>query len=143
MSTEGDRARTLLTYANYAKVAGALHVSRAAVADWAKGMSVTPYRLHQLEQLLRPDLQTQKEAAPPWAERLEDKLDQVVANQSAVTDEAVRQLLAALASPGRVADVESIAAELRRVPPPSGEAPPDSPDTEDRDTEAPANRESA
>ena len=70
MASEGDRAIALLRYANYQKVGRALHVSRSAVADWAKGKSVTPYRLHQLEQLLRPDLQIEESAPPDWAERL-------------------------------------------------------------------------
>lgn len=70
MPSDGDRARALLAYANYAKVGVALRVSRATVADWAKGQSVTPYRLNQLEQLLRPDLQTKEAAPPQWVERL-------------------------------------------------------------------------
>jgi transcriptional regulator with XRE-family HTH domain len=70
VSQEGDRARTLLAYANYAKVAEALLVSRASVAGWAKGRNVTPYRLRQLEQLLRPDLQIEEAAPPTWVERL-------------------------------------------------------------------------
>ena len=85
VTSDGDRAKTLLTYANYAKVAGALLVSRAAVADWAKGRSVTPYRLRQLEQLLRPDLDT--EIPPPgWAAALGDEIAQkVVERLSGVT----------------------------------------------------------
>lgn len=70
MPSDAERARSLLAYANYAKVAAALLVSRATVADWAKGRSVTPYRLRQLEQLLRPDLQVEKDAPPEWVERM-------------------------------------------------------------------------
>lgn len=44
----------LLQYANLAKVASALNVSRQSVADWARGKNVTPFRLRQVEDLLRP-----------------------------------------------------------------------------------------
>jgi transcriptional regulator with XRE-family HTH domain len=66
----------MLRYANYAKVADALQVSRAAVADWAKGRSVTPYRVNQLEQLLRPDLDIEKRP-PGWAEGLVADVDAI------------------------------------------------------------------
>lgn len=72
--TDGERAQALLTYANYAKVGEALRVSRASVAEWAKGRSVTPYRLRQLEQLLRPDIETEEARPPQWAAGLEARL---------------------------------------------------------------------
>lgn len=59
----------LLTYANYAKVGKALNVSRNAVRQWARGKDVTPYRVRQVRDLLRPS--TQQDTAPPeWARRL-------------------------------------------------------------------------
>ncbi len=85
----------------------------------------------------------QQETAPPWAERLEQKIDLVVSNQGVVADEALRKLVSVLAPPGRVADVESIAAELRRKPPRSGAAPDDPLDTEDRGTSQPTGQGSA
>ena len=78
MASEGERAKALLTYANYAKVAAALQVSRVSVAEWAKGKSVTPYRLRQLEQLLRPDLQVAKEPQPEWAGAMEARLTDAI-----------------------------------------------------------------
>lgn len=87
---------------------------------------------------------TQEEAAEPvWVRRLETKLDLVVSNQGIVADAALKRLVSVLAPAGRVEDVESLAAELRRVPPPSGEAPPDSPSKEGRGTGARGGRESA
>ena len=74
MASDSDRARALLTYANYAKVATALQVSRTAVAEWAKGRSVNPFRLRQLEQLLRPDLQIEEAPQPTWAGAMEQRL---------------------------------------------------------------------
>lgn len=52
--TEAERMGELLQYANLAKVASALNVSRQSVADWARGKNVTPFRLRQVEDLLRP-----------------------------------------------------------------------------------------
>lgn len=45
---------SLLTYANLAKVGQALGVSRNAVSNWSRGQDVTPYRLQQVRNLLRP-----------------------------------------------------------------------------------------
>lgn len=44
----------LLRYANRTKVAAALKVSPQTTNQWAKGRDVTPFRLHQVEDLLRP-----------------------------------------------------------------------------------------
>jgi len=52
--TDVQRMAELLQYANLAKVASALNVSRQSVADWARGRNVTPFRLRQIEDLLRP-----------------------------------------------------------------------------------------
>ena len=84
---------------------------------------------------------TQKE--PPWVGRLEGKLDQLSEQRAEVVDDAIKRLVASLAPPERVADVEALAAELRRVPPPSGEEPPETPASEDRDTSEPAGQGSA
>lgn len=93
MPSDSDRARALLAYANYAKVANALLVSRAAVAEWAKGRSVTPYRLRQLEQLLRPDLQTQKDAPPEWAGRIEGLVRAIAAATPGVQLDEVEETI--------------------------------------------------
>jgi transcriptional regulator with XRE-family HTH domain len=89
----------LLRYARYVRVAEALGVSRNVVSQWAKGRSVTPYRLQQVRELLTGQ---HKEAAPPdWAERLERKLDVLVATAGVdpvdVQDEAEAQRLIAAA----------------------------------------------
>lgn len=58
----------LLRYANYSRVAKALNVSKNAVSEWAHGRDVSPYRVRQVRDLLRPP---QPEPQPPeWAERL-------------------------------------------------------------------------
>ena len=93
MPSDAERAVAMLRYANYAKVAEALLVSRASVADWAKGKSVTPYRVRQLEQLLRPDLQAQQERPPAWAEGLEGRIaDEVLTRLAAPDSPLVAQL---------------------------------------------------
>lgn len=66
--TDTERMVDLLTYANRAKVADALRVSRASVSRWAKGKDVTPYRVRQVEQLLRPERPAA--GVPTWAVRL-------------------------------------------------------------------------
>ena len=120
MPSDADRARSLLAYANYAKVAGALLVSRATVADWAKGKSVTPYRLRQLEQLLRPDLDIAKAPPPDWARALQETVDSIharqdtiMARQGAVADTATQKVIEALADPERLAWVERAVAAIR------------------------------
>lgn len=102
--TDAERARTLLTYTNYQKVADALHVSRAAVADWAKGRSVTPYRVRQLEQLLRPDLQLEETAPPEWARRLQAEMVLQVAG-----------LIRAVAPTERLSAIDVMARQLQDV----------------------------
>lgn len=72
--SDAERAVALLRYANYAKVAAALDVSRATVAEWAKGRGVNPLRARQLEQLLRPDIQATDEDYPRWAGALLDTI---------------------------------------------------------------------
>lgn len=52
--TDAEEMQQLLTYANLAKVAAALRVSRNAVSQWARGNDVTPYRVRQVRDLLRP-----------------------------------------------------------------------------------------
>ena len=52
--TYEERMKGLLAYANLAKVAAAIGVSRQTVAHWARGLDVNPRRLHQVEDLLRP-----------------------------------------------------------------------------------------
>jgi len=95
---DAERMRELLRYANYAKVAAAIGVTRAAVAEWAKGRDVSPYRLHQVEELLTPG---QHESAPAWAEALADR--------------AVDRILSGVLAPGQVQDVLAVIAELERV----------------------------
>ena len=58
----------LLRYANRTKVAAALGVSPQSTSQWAKGRDVTPFRLRQVEDLLRP--QRAGEADPTNGELL-------------------------------------------------------------------------
>ena len=106
--SDAERAVAMLRYANYAKVAEALLVSRASVADWAKGKSVTPYRVRQLEQLLRPDLQAQQESPPAWAEGL--------------VDDAIARTVRLLGGPEYPAALELLRERLEGIPPPPHEA---------------------
>lgn len=91
--SDAAEMQDLLAYASYAKVGKALGVSRNAVSLWARGKDVTPYRLNQVRQLLRPE----EIAAPPaWAERL---LAGVVALETkAGVSDAERDRAAALAA---------------------------------------------
>lgn len=102
--TDAERMRELLRYANYAKVAGALGVSRTSVAAWAKGRDVSPFRLRQVEGLLLPE--REEAPTPEWAQGLRED---VAAIRSGVESEAIG--LAALR-----AVLESIGA---RLPPPA------------------------
>ena len=66
--SDSEEMIDLLRYASDRKVAVALGVKRQSVWAWARGKHVTPYRVRQVRDLLRP---TQREAAPPqWVERV-------------------------------------------------------------------------
>jgi hypothetical protein len=106
--TDAERAVSLLTYASHTKVANALQVSKTTVGKWAKGR-VTPYRLNQLEQLLRPDLEMQKAAPPGWAERLLESLF-VWEKRAEVTDAELAEAEA------RVAAFLAVTRQRRRSP---------------------------
>lgn len=80
---DSDEMRDLLAYAAYNKVAAALTVSRNTVSLWAKGRNVTPYRLRQVRDLLRPE--TVKEPQPEWAGAMEQRLTEtILANREIV-----------------------------------------------------------
>lgn len=86
----------LLRYASQSKVAAALGVSKTTTGQWARGRDVTPYRLRQVRDLLRPP-----EAEPPapvWVERVLASL-MVREDRDGVTDEelAAAQIRAAAA----------------------------------------------
>jgi transcriptional regulator with XRE-family HTH domain len=83
----------LLAFANYSKVAEAIGVKRAAVANWAAGRHVTPGRLEQVRALYG----TTKEAPrPDWAEGLEDRIaDRLEARLSLEVPERVVERVAA------------------------------------------------
>ena len=71
-----DEMQKLLAYANFSKVAEAVGVKRAAVANWAAGRHVTPARLEQVRALYGLPVTSggqQKEAAP-IGERLDELL---------------------------------------------------------------------
>lgn len=78
-----DEMQRLLAYANFSKVAEAVGVKRAAVANWAAGRHVTPARLEQVRALyglpVTPEDTTEKE--PPWVGRLQATVDSILANQ--------------------------------------------------------------
>jgi len=60
--SDADEMQNLLTYANYKKVGDALGVTKTTVSNWAHGINVSPHRLLQVRDLLRPE--TAREAAP-------------------------------------------------------------------------------
>jgi hypothetical protein len=60
--TDAEEMVDLMRYASQAKVAAALGVSRTTTGHWAKGRDVTPYRVRQVRDLLRPE--TARDAAP-------------------------------------------------------------------------------
>lgn len=67
--TDAEEMIDLMRYASQVKVAAALGVTKTTTGQWAKGRDVTPYRVRQVRDLLRPP--TAQETAPPgWAERL-------------------------------------------------------------------------
>jgi transcriptional regulator with XRE-family HTH domain len=66
--SDADEMVELLRYASRAKVATALGVSRTTTGQWARGKDVTPYRLRQVRDLLRPP--EPEPPAPAWVERL-------------------------------------------------------------------------
>jgi hypothetical protein len=78
--SDAGEMRDLLTYASYAKVGAALGVSRNSVSRWARGLDVTPYRLDQVRQLLRPP-QPQDETEPQWARALLHQMTQISEQQ--------------------------------------------------------------
>ena len=94
--TYEERMQELLAYANFRKVGDALDVSRQQVAQWAKGRDVNVRRLHQVEDLLRP--QRAGEADPTNGELLTEM-------------RAIRRLLQRQAKPAAV-NVEELAAAL-------------------------------
>jgi transcriptional regulator with XRE-family HTH domain len=95
VTENADRAemQRLLAFANYSKVAEAIGVKRAAVANWAAGRHVTPGRLEQVRALYG----TTKEAPrPDWAEGLEDRIaDRLEARLSLEVPERVVERVAA------------------------------------------------
>ena len=114
--------RELLAYAAYHKVAAALGVSRTSVSQWAKGRDVTPYRVRQVRDLLRPP-EPQDETEPQWARALLHRLNQMGEQVDGIaerwtTDEAppwaaglTGQIVSAIAA-GQEDLIEAIAARV-------------------------------
>jgi transcriptional regulator with XRE-family HTH domain len=98
----------LLAFANYSKVAEAVGVKRAAVANWAAGRHVTPGRLEQIRALYGTTKETPR---PEWAEGLEDRIAERL------------EARLSLEIPARV--VERVAARLELPRPRSVEDPPE------------------
>lgn len=78
--TDAEQMVELLTYANYAKVGAALGVSRNAVSEWARGNDVTPYRVRQVRDLLRPPSASDG-SEPQWARALLHQMAQIADTQ--------------------------------------------------------------
>lgn len=93
--SDAEEMAELLTYASYAKVAKALRVSRNAVTRWAHGEDVTPYRVHQVRDLLRPA--PVEPPAPAWVERIIASLMIREQREGVTSDELVRAEAAAAA----------------------------------------------
>lgn len=90
----------LLRYANYAKVAAALGVSRASVADWAAGRHVTPARLHAVRKLMNAENAPPAEADGAYRKVAIEAAEEVV--RRLVTPEVVER--AALRLEARLAE---------------------------------------
>jgi hypothetical protein len=88
----GSEMQELLAYANYSKIGKALGVGRGAVAEWAKGRNVTPYRVHQVWQLLGgggraiTEGRENYESEPSWARDLRARLEAIDAKLSGMPD---------------------------------------------------------
>lgn len=111
---DADEMRDLLTYAAYNKVAAALNVSRNTVSLWARGVNVSPYRLRQVRDLLRPET-ARNATAPSWAVAMEQRLLEKL--------EINRQLIGALGRPELLEAAERVIARLEALGPPDDEAP--------------------
>lgn len=128
---ERDEMQKLLAYANFSKVAGAIGVKRAAVANWAAGRHVTPARLEQVRALygLPVDSQgTKKEAAPSMTRRLLagvialEKKAEISPDELASAEESAEMIEASLEADARLA-AELEASRRRsseRAPGPTG-----------------------
>ena len=120
----------LLRYANYAKVARDLDVSRQTVMRWAKGMAVTPWQLRRVRELYGVDTETPPLQVEERLERIESKVDAIYERQLEVAASASRQVIEALADPERLAWVERLAAMIQAASTtPSSEGSDDPPGT--------------
>lgn len=107
-----DEMQKLLAYANFSKVAEAVGVKRAAVANWAAGRHVTPARLEQVRALyglpVTPEGQQKETPRPEWAEGL--------------ADDVAMKLAALLGGPEYPAALELLRERLEGTPLPPPEA---------------------
>lgn len=111
MTEDRDREemQKLLAYANFSKVAEAIGVKRAAVANWAAGRHVTPARLEQVKALYGLPVAsqgTQKE--PPEPAWLGGLVREVRMNR-----EAIREAMLGPGQPDDAALVEMVKSDLR------------------------------
>jgi transcriptional regulator with XRE-family HTH domain len=94
--------KRLLQYASNRKVGDALGVSRATVSQWSRGKDVSPARVLQVRELMLQTVGRRKRAAAPdlpgRLDEIETKLDQLIASQATVAEEAVERLTAVLSS---------------------------------------------
>jgi transcriptional regulator with XRE-family HTH domain len=120
--TDADEMRELLTYANLAKVGKALGVSRNTVSEWANGHNVSPMRVRQVRDLLRPP-QPQGSALPVMVKRLlagmmalerERGISDAALSQAMTDAEAMEQL--ALAADARLAERLAPSRRIRSEP---------------------------
>jgi predicted GTPase len=115
-------AVAVLTYANRAAVARALtergySVSKMQVNRWAGGAEMPTIAARMILELFLHGPDMPKEAAPPeWAERLEAKVDSILANQNVVGETYARQVIEALGSPDLLEWAQRIG-ERTAVPP--------------------------
>lgn len=110
----------LLRYANYAKVARDLDVSRTTVMRWARGEAVTPWQLRRVRDLF--GVNENDPLQPIRAEEVVDKLGQILANQETI--------IGALVPAERMAQAVELIGRLEALLPPPAESPhAEAPDT--------------
>ena len=113
-----DEMQRLLAYANFSKVAEAIGVKRAAVANWAAGRHVTPARLEQVRALY--GLDTTKE--PPGS-------------SGGLADEVAAKVVATLlGGPEIPVALERLRERLASIPPQPHEVPPEGGEGQDPGT---------
>lgn len=125
--------------------------TRQTLKRWRDG-GIPPDRIDDVLEAVREVLPntTKEPPEPDWVGRLDEKVDSILANQQTIIarqgtvgQEMAGKVIEALAPLERLQAVEQLAEWLATLPPPSVEAPHDSPDTEVPGTAEPEGRVSS